>query len=312
MNTKMIKNICLFTILGIAALFTSCSKDPHTVNFTPDVQIQFAEGGDSSIVNVGKDVMEYTVKVDVSSKGKIIRLFEIYTADATTGARGDLIPGTTEIFEDGEGSYSTTYTVSGLTENKAIKVVVTDTLERAYEKNILVKITPSVHFSSLVRLETADNLYGSYYATWLSGRAYMRDTEYSKEVDVSLGEVVIPSEGISKVPALVNPSKRGDYGLPTVNGLQDTKFALTTLTPAEYSAITRVNGSVITSLADPTEDAVLLQAGSVYVFKTANGRKGLIHVTSRTAKTGTIENADGQWEELVTYHELTLTTKTIL
>src|SRR5690606_29132808 len=209
-----------------------------------------------------------------------IRMFEIYTANATTGAREELILGTTEVFEDGEGSYSTTYTISGLTENKAIKVVVTDTLERAYEKNILVKITPSVHFSSnVVQVETADNLYGSYYATWLSGRAYMRETEYSKEVDVSLGEVVIPSEGTSKVPAFVNPSKRGDYGLPTVNGLQDTKFALTTLTPAEYSAITRVNGSAITSLPDPTLDAVLLEAGKVFIFKTSNGKKGLIHVT---------------------------------
>lgn len=308
----MIKNICLFAILGVAALFASCSKDPHTVNFIPDVQIQFTEGGDSSIVSVNKDVTEYTATVNVSSKGDIIRLFEIYTADATTGARGDLIPATVQIFDDGEGSYSTTYTINGITENKAIKVVVTDTLERAYEKNLLVRITPSVYFSSAVKLETADNLYGSYYATWLSGRSYMRETDYSEEVDVSLGEVNIPSEGTTAVPAFVNPSKRADYGLPTVNGLQDTKFALTTLTPAEYSAITRVNGSAITSLPDPTLDAVLLEAGKVFIFKTSNGKKGLIHVTSRTSKTGTIENANGVWEEGVAYHETTLTTKMVM
>lgn len=306
----MKKNTFLTAILGIA-LFASCSKDVEEVQYTPSVKIQFAEGGDSSIVTVQKGVMEHPIKIDVSGTGEVIRLFEIYEADTKTGNKGALIEGTVQAFPTPESAYSTTFTISGLTESKCIKIVVTDALDQVYEKNLLIKITPAVVFSAATKMETVENYYGPYYASWLSGRAYMRNTQYAQEIDFSLGDVVIPSEGADPVPALVNPSLRTDYSLLTAAGLQNTKFALTALTRAEYNDITQVDASPISSLADPTLDVVLLEAGNVYLFKTANGKKGLISVTALTTKTGTIENVSGQWEEGTTYHELTLTTKTV-
>ena len=303
----MNKNICLTAILGIA-LFASCSKDVEEVQFNPSVKIQFSEGGDSSIVHVPKGVMTYPVNIDVSGTGPVIQLFEIYTADAKTGNRGVLLA--SQSFANPEDSYSSSYTVSALTDNKSIKVVVTDTLQRIYEKSILLKITPAVIFSDVVRMETVENYYGPYFATWLSGRAYMRKTEFAPQIDFSIGDVAIPSGTTPLKPALVNPSLRADYNLLTTTGLQSAKFALTTMKPADYNATTKVVDKPITDLADPTLDVVALQAGKVYLFKTANNKKGLIHVTSVATKSGTIENVNGEWET-TTYYEVALTTKTV-
>jgi hypothetical protein len=307
----MNKNILITAILGIA-LFASCSKEVDEIQYTPKVKIQFAEGGDSSIVKVAKGVMTYPVKIDVSGTGSVIRLFEIFTADSKTGARGALISGTTQSFPVAKNNYSTTYTVPALTDNQCIKVVVTDTLNQVYEKNILIKITPSVTFSDALKMETVENYYGPYFATWLSGRVYMRNTPYTKEIDFSLGDVVIPSGSTQPVSALVNPALRKDFNLLTAAGLQSAKYALTTLTAAQYAAITKVDAAPITALADPTLDAVALQAGKIFLFKTANGKKGLINVTALTAKTGTIEKVNGEWAPATSYSEVSFNTKTVL
>ena len=304
---SMSKNVLLLAVFGIA-LIASCGKEFEEIRFDPDVNIQFSEGGDTSIVNIGKGVMEYAAEVSVQSTGAVIRLFEIYEADPRSGNRGALIEQTVRVFDNPESSYSTTYTIPDLTENKCIKVVVTDTLEQVYEKNLVIRITPSVHFSEANRMETAAHYYGPFYASWLSGRVYMRDTNHPDQIDFSTGDVVIPSAGEDPVPALVNPARRGEYNLLTIPGLQDAKFALTSLTPEAYREISQVDATPIAELDDPDLDAVQLETGNVYLFKTENGKKGLIHVTSLTRKTATVENADGQWAERA-FYEVGLTTK---
>lgn len=313
MNVKQIKhnmrnNVLLLAIFGMAFM-ASCSKDFEDIRFDPDVKIQFSEGGDSSIVDIGKGITDYTAEINVTANGAVIRLFEIYEADPRSGSRGALIEAATHVFDNPASSYSTAFSIPDLTENTCIKIVVTDTLEQVYERNLLVRITPSVHFSEASRLETADHYYGSFFATWYDGRAYMRDTEYADAIDFSVGEAVIES-GESPVPALVNPAKRRDYQLLTIAGLQDAKFALTDLTPADYRAITRVDAAAINSLPDPDSDAVQLAAGNVYLFKTQNGKKGLIHTTAMSSKTATVEQPSGGWAEQTIY-EISFTTKTV-
>lgn len=309
----MKKNICLLTILGIIVLISSCGKKMEDIDFTPGIKIMFQEVGDSNIVQVEKGVMQYAAKINVQSSEPVLSIFEIYSADAKTGNRDTLISGTARSFDNPESSYATTFTVPQLSENRCIKVVVTDTLGRVFEKNLLVKITPSVQFSNSNKIETVENYYGPYYASWLYGRVYMRkSSEFSKEVDFSLGDIVMASEGSSPVPALVSPSQRSGYSLLTMPGLQGTKFALTTLTASEYNAISQINAGDITSLPDPTLDAVRIQNGKVYLFKTDNGKKGLIHVSALSQKSGTIENVNGEWTEQTTYYEATITTKTVL
>ena len=300
--------VLLLAIVGMAFM-ASCSKDFEDIRFDPDVKIQFSEGGDSSIVDIDKGITDYTAEINVTANGSVIRLFEIYEADPRSGSRGALIEAATHVFANPESSYSTAFSIPDLTEHKCIKIVVTDTLEQVYEKNLLVRITPSVHFSEASRLETKDHYYGSFFATWHAGRAYMRDTEYADAIDFSVGDAVIDASE-DPVPALVNPAKRSDYQLLTIAGLQEAKFALTDLTPANYRAITQVDAAPITSLPDPGNDAVELEAGNVYLFKTQNGKKGLIHITAMSSKTATVEQASGEWAEQ-TIREISLTTKTV-
>lgn len=306
----MKKNIYLVMVGLAGLLIASCAKEVGIVKYTPDVKIQFEAGGDSNIVSVDKGKAEYTLKIDVQSSGSVISLFEIYNANPTTGNRDTLI--TSLPFDHAKDDYSTTYTVKNLIENRCLKVVVTDTLGQEYEKNVILQITPAVLFSATQSMETVENYYGPYYATWLSGRVYMRrDSEYKQDIDFSLGDVVISSEGNTPVPALVNPVKRGDYHLLTMDGLQNTQFELTSLTGADYNNITQVNATPITSLPDPTLDAVKIESGKVYLFKTASGKKGLVHILSLSRKNGMIEIANNEWADS-TYYEAAITTKTVV
>ncbi|WP_018630175.1 hypothetical protein [Niabella aurantiaca] len=306
-------NIYLLLTFAVLPLIFSCKKSIEKVDFSPEVTILFQGVGDSNIVYQGMGVSEYTAKIDVQSTGTGISNFEIYTADTRTGAKGALIDGTARFFENAVRNYSTSYTVPDLVDNKCIKVVVTDTLGRVYEKNLFVRITPVVIFTQPVRMETVENYYGPYFATWLSGRVYMRkDEQYKTAIDFSLGDVVLASEGPDPVPAFVNPAGRSSYSLLTMTGLQETRFDTTTLTKDQYDAITRADAQPIRSLADPQNDAVVLKKDRVYIFKTANGKKGLIYVSALDPKTGTIEQTDGSWVPGTRYYEAAITTKTIL
>ena len=147
---------------------------------------------------------------------------------------------------------------------------------------------------------------------WLLERTYMAADamKYTNEVDFSLGDIILPS-GSENVPVLVSPAKRSDYGLMTINGLQHTLFAETSLSQSEFNAISQVDATPIENLADPTSEVLAIQANKVYLFKTANGKKGLICIQKITAKTGTIEVSPDNWVENTKYSSVQLLTKTV-
>lgn len=299
-----------FFAIVMIIMMNSCAKDMEEINYTPNVTINFSGVADSNIVQVDKGILEYTADIQVKSTGTKISRFEIYQADPRTGVRGALIEGTSKFFDEGASSYSMQYLFTNLTENKNVKVVVTDTLGNNFEKNLFVKISPSVIMSNDVQIETVENYYGPYYGSWLSGRVYMRkDEAYKSKIDFSLGDIVIaPGDTI---PALVNPAARGALKLLTMDGLQNTKFELTTFTRAQYLAVTQIDALPITSLPDPQKETVRLENNKVYVFKTASGKKGLISVTALTKKVGTIESVNNQWIAGTSYYQATLSTKTV-
>jgi hypothetical protein len=306
---QIIKYLVILPIVLLA--FYSCD-DAFKNDYVATVNISFPNTTDN-IATVDKGVFAYTASISVTSSNEGISSFELWTADAKSGDKIALISEMSKHFDPAEANYSVNYDVTNLTENKCIKVIVTDMLGNTFQKNLLVKVTPSVLFSypNPQIMETADCYYGSYYATWLEGRVYLRSngSAYANQVDFSMGHIEI---GGNKVPALVSPAKRADYGLPTMSGLQSATFELTTLTLAQFDAIPATDASVITALADPAQDAVQLTNGKIYVFKTANGKKGLIHVAALTNATGTIEDASGNWIEKTTYSKVSIRTKTVL
>lgn len=302
------KNIIkILSVFAFVTLFAACS-DAYELNYVSTVKISF-EGVEDGIVTLDKGVDSYTAKISVKASTGIT-YFEIYNANPRTGDKVEAISGTAKSFETPEIDYSQEYTITGLTGNKCIKVSVTDVDGKLTEKSLLIKVTPSVIFSEELIMETADDYYGSYYATWLTGRVYLRSNagEYAKEVDLSLGMIAVNGE---LVPALVSPAKRSESSLPTMSGLKDAQFSLTNLSINEYKAITNVDSTPISSLSDPTLSTVEIANNKVYLYKTSDGKKGLFAITKMAKRTGTIENADGKWEKEYTYWRVTFSTKTI-
>lgn len=309
---KIIVNLFL---LIVAATIVSCEDKAFDLAYDAPLSIEFTGVGPNNVVTVEKGVMSYIAKIDVKAPVNRIKHFEIYLANVKTGAKESLIENTTTAFEGEEGvaSYNFELELAQLTENRCVKVSVTDGEGNVFERNLLVEITPVVLFSESLKLETVEDYYGPYYATWLDGQVYMRrdGEKYKPEIDFSLGAVVIGSEGETPVPAFVNGGKRSTYNLLTIEGLQQTSFELTTLTKAQYDAITQVDATPISSLADPTKEVVKIENGKVYLFKTANGKKGLVHVSGIAAKIGTIESTSGEWIKDTPYHQVSLTTKVV-
>lgn len=303
----LILSISLFGLFGCA--------DKYEVDYEAPVKIEFTGVDQNNRVSLEKGVAEYTTTVKVQGE---IMSFEIYQADSKTGMQGSLIEETAQSFADGTTNYETTYKFTYLKENACITVVVLGSDGHTYQRNLLVEITPSVLFSDPDYgkdgeiVETASAYYGCYYATWLLGRTYMAAdaVKYTNEVDFSLGDIILPS-GSEAVPALVSPAKRSVYGLMTISGLQHTLFAETSLSQAEFNAISQVDATPIENLTDPTSEVLAIQANKVYLFKTANGKKGLISIQKITAKTGTIEVSPDNWVENTKYSWVQLLTKTV-
>ena len=303
--------------LLIALMVTSCGDSTFNLDYKAPLTIEYTGVDNNNIVTLDKGVTSYTAKIEVKAPSTEIKYFEIYNADAKSGNKGTLIAGTSINFDDGQGngvpSYSVQYVINNIVQNQCIKAIVTDKDGNTYERNLFVNITPAVLFSNAVKIETQEDYYGCYFATWLDGRVYMRSNgeQYKSEIDFSIGDVIIQAEGATAVPALVNPAERTNMGLYSISGMTSTKFELTTLTKAQYDAVTLVDGSPITSLADPTKDAVKLVTGKVYSFKSATGKEGLIYIASISAKTGTIQNTTGDWIKNTSYSQVSLTAKTV-
>ena len=85
----------------------------------------------------------------------------------------------------------------------------------------------------------------------------------------------------------------------------------TKTTITEYNNISKVNAEPISTLTDPTLSNIGISANKVYLFKTADGKKGLIAITSMTKRTGTIETANGEWVKDTEYYRVVITTKVI-
>lgn len=119
------------------------------------------EGG-TNLVTTPKGIKEYTVKGSITSTAGLTS-FVISTANAETGAAISVIESTRQTFDEPKSNYDFSYTITNLSENKAIKISVTDAEGEDFQKNFVVEITPAVIFSehSDKKLEQLTNI-GEY------------------------------------------------------------------------------------------------------------------------------------------------------
>lgn len=269
-NYKDMKTKQLFyTLVSLLLVCTSCSEDDK-INFTPSVNFSFATA--ENLVTVGKGTMEYTVKGAVTASTGLSS-FVISTADTKTGAVIAEVKETQKVFENTPKSYEFTYTITDLTENKAISVSIVDGEGDSYKKNFVVQITPSVVFSDGTKnLESMDKFYGVFYAEWLDGRIYKsRDAvQYAKEINLAM-------DIKNNLPVLVSPARHSK----TFTGARATKLGATTLTAAQFNGINRIDDALLKS-ASASAESIVIEKGKVYAYETQDGLKGLVYIQNLT------------------------------
>ena len=224
------------------------------------------------------------------------------------------------VFNPAVKSYSAQFIVTKLKANKGIEVVVEDEDLTSYSKKLIVKITPKVVTSNVVIIETAEVYKGPYYASWLGGRAYFRHNgaTYKNEIDFSLGDIYLQDSIIivkkdtivssnkkdtvfinadtipQPIPHFISSDIRQENGFLSLSGLRSCKFALTTLTASNFSAISPIDPSVINNMVSPTSPTMILSPGKVYLYEN-NTERGLIYVASKVSKKAYLEQPDGTW-----------------
>ena len=305
---KTVSIILFSTFLLLFA--ASCDDATNKNDYIKPVIISFEGVESNNIAQIASGETTFALKINVTST-KGIYSFSLYEANPTTGVMGKLIrPKTT--FTPAVSTYAFDSIIGGLSANKAIQVVIEDKDLVTYTKNLVMKITPVVFVSDLKIIETAEVYYGPYYASWLNGRCYMRVTgaNYSNEIDFSLANTTIGSDTLI-VPAFISPDQRQTKGLLYLPGSKSCTFELTTMTKAAFDAIPLTDGTIINNLPSPTLTEVKAVALKVYQYENAT-EKGLIYVSSLTAKTATLEQPDGTWIKATNnYHELKIQTKTV-
>lgn len=260
----------LFYTLSLI-LFVLAACDDDKINYTPGVQFNFDAG--TNLVKTGKGVHEYTVTGKITSQAGLTA-FSISRANADTGAEESAIAGTEEIFDTPKQSYDFSYTVSDLSENKAIKLKVTDANGEDYQKNFVVEITPAVIFSEHgdKQLESVDKLYGVFYAEWLYGRIYK-----SREGEKYATEINIAMENRNGTAVLISPDKHSK----AFSGARSTKFGVTELSFDDFDEISRIDDSVLKTLS-PGSESVQIEKDKVYAYETQDGQKGLVYIQNLT------------------------------
>lgn len=260
-------------------LFFGC-EDNVGSDYEPEGTIAFAGVGDKyNIITLAAGQVEYDLEVSVDAKAGISE-FSLYRISAETGNDIEMIEETRQVFteEEQKTTLNYTYKLTGIDANQAIRAYVRDNNQKEFTAKCVLKITPSVIFTKVCKVETNDVYFGSFFATWYEGRVYpLREAvNYAEKIDLSFG--VITVDGVT-FPAVVSPAARESYGLSKYTGMRATKMMLSQITPVEYDAVKEVDDTPLKNLTC-IDNYAPLRAGTVYIFETQDGLKGLLYVTS--------------------------------
>ena len=123
-----------YTLFIFLFSLTSCENEAN-IDYVPTVLFNF-EGG-TNLVTTPKGIKEYTVKGSITSTAGLTS-FVISTANAETGAAISVIESTRQTFDEPKSNYDFSYTITNLSENKAIKISVTDAEGEDFQKSLLL------------------------------------------------------------------------------------------------------------------------------------------------------------------------------
>ncbi|MGB9747897.1 MAG: hypothetical protein ACPLXM_13305 [Bacteroidales bacterium] len=274
MRNKNFLLVVAFT--GMAAVtFTSCSKD--TTGTGP--VITFLNNQTEVTLNPGQT--SYTVAGTVTSDAglKEVKFFKVIGDNETQDGQA------VTSFPD-KNNYAFQHDVTGITQEMKLKVQATDKDDITNSSSFTIKISlPAIQTWTGKTLGAQKSSTGSFFAS-VDGTVMTLNQATSNQAkadfayyygDVNLATLAAPDD------ASLNGGAGNFTWCQSWTTKNQTRFALTTLTTAEFDAAT---ATTINALADPAESKVTsLAQNKVIAFKTASGKKGLIKVASITTGT---------------------------
>ncbi|NMB72529.1 MAG: hypothetical protein GYA22_10310 [Bacteroidales bacterium] len=271
MRNKNLLLVVAFT--GMAAVtFTSCSKD--TTGTGP--VITFLNNQTEVTLNPGQT--SYTVAGTVTSDAglKEVKFFKVIGDNETQDGQA------VTSFSD-KNNYPFQHDVTGITQEMKLKVQATDKDDITNSSSFTIKISlPAIQTWTGKTLGAQSSSTGSFFAS-VDGTVMTLNQATSNQAkadfayyygDVNLATLAAPDD------ASLNGGTGNFTWCQSWTTKNQTRFALTTLTTAEFDAAT---ATTINALADPAESKVTsLAQNKVIAFKTASCKKGLIKVASIT------------------------------
>jgi hypothetical protein len=277
------KRIFLFLgaiILSSVMLFTSCTDTTDPVNLPPTISFV---AGPNYISNDAAVIVSTPFKVKILAEEnvtsgtnlqslKITRVFNLQTWD------------TTLTFNESTYTLEASFTAQSAAGVERIEFKITDKDGESAMVDLQITTnlasTPINTFTMKI-LGSYDNATGSSFAS-IDGSVYTLAQAFNNQAAVDFlywwGASTSATIGAPD-DANANLVYTGVNGLPNWTIKNATRFKSSSLTVAEFDAIT--NGMVLVTNATGADQTRLgnLSVGNVFAFKTVTGKSGMIKVT---------------------------------
>ncbi len=286
------------SLIFTAGFLNSCVEDPITL---PVITLKKTAGytAKDTTVEVGT-----SVKVGMLVESAVGRTLKTFKFEVETGGQVLLIDNKT--LTGASLDYDKTLTVGTTVGTETWKFTATDDKLNIITKSFVVtrKLTPVANVNTYTQVLvgsqfnqtlgsfldiTTGTVLGQAAAKAASATtSLIDDADFVYYYGATNGPCIAATDNADAATVYNNATS----GLQTWTKKDATRFAPSTITTAEFDAITLVNDVKLTDYTYGVEDQKQLAAGKVFAFKTIAGKKGLVKVTAvtgaRTDANGTI------------------------
>ncbi len=265
---KNIKFIILSGVLLGMAFLNGCNSESDE-NYPVTIRFEHESAVDSVY-----DHDTYVLKGQIEAEGPIQRV-QFYRSFPFNGGQDEVEMAATEITNIADGTCSFSVNVPDITYQTMIKVAVTQGNGHQDFANFTINSGRISNIKTLSNKWTGgweSPNYGSFFSI-ANNSTYGMSIEWQRpelisECDFYFGDFAVGSIDLD-YPKFAEEAQFPDMG---------TRFASTNFTSAEFDAMR--DDDKFKSLSDPTLQSIGFEAGDVILFKTKNGKKGLLKIIS--------------------------------
>lgn len=263
--------------------FTSCSKDEETP--APTITINTNSLGADQTGGSASTGTVVTINLTADASEGISKLNATKTISGTETTLSGY-PVTSGFTSSTKHTWNATYTIVETSGTVTLKFSVEDKKGKLSSKTFTINISDLASYSAKL-LGAQTNAAGSYF----SASTGLVMTSAEANANVSAVDISYAALGGSATPTLLSWKWRADASTGLTGtvpaGAKETYFASTSLTASDFTGITSSSDAKFSgaSVTASSPQFVGVETNKVYAFLTAEGKKGLVHVSSITAGT---------------------------